>query len=303
MSYHLCAKESGCVGLGRGISEYHNCAKRNYCKKSDSNLRETKQLIAKLKAKKARKNDIEETKQLIGKLKIKKVVKKIKKREKDKQVERITDFFRTAASRIDFIKGVINNVRDYQGYITDSNKPRIRKKTKEEYLFLAKREKERFPFNSPWIKKNFPNVDLNDPNLLQDLYKALDKLKKYVKDKAKRGDDRNIRTSKIRKMIDDYNKNKPKPKSKRLRVVKNYIEEYEKIYKQKLKELGVKNIKYDYTPRYRNDSKIKTNKGNSQTLLSYTINRLNLYNDGIIPDKDKRVWLKHMKKLKKMDSI
>ena len=166
-SYWECAKESHCVGLGRGISQYHLCAKVNNCRKKDrgkSEIKETKELIQKLKAKKARKNDIEETKQLIEKLK---------------------------------------------------------------------------------ARKN-------------------------------------------------------KPKSKRLRVVKNYIEEYEKIYKQKLKELGVKNI---YTPRYCNDSKIKTNRGNCQTLLSYTINRLNLYSDGIIPDKDKKVWLKHMKKLKKLDSI
>ena len=36
MSYHLCARQIGqCVGLGRGIKEYHLCARNANCKKKD----------------------------------------------------------------------------------------------------------------------------------------------------------------------------------------------------------------------------------------------------------------------------
>ncbi len=178
MSYHLCARQIGqCVGLGRGIQEYHLCARNANCKKIDRE-------------------------------KVEKVVSKIKKREKNKQVERIGNFLYVAQSRPVNLKFDIEKIDEYQSHIKSSQKPRIRKKTKDYWLEQARKAKESVNLKSAWMKKNFPNADINDPTLPSQLNKAMLKLEKNKKEIKERTYSRNARTNKIRKMIDTYNKNK-----------------------------------------------------------------------------------------------
>ena len=54
MSYHLCARQIGqCVGLGRGIQEYHLCARNANCKKLDRD--KVEKVVKKIKESKAKK--------------------------------------------------------------------------------------------------------------------------------------------------------------------------------------------------------------------------------------------------------
>ncbi len=274
MSYHLCARQIGqCVGLGRGIKEYHLCARNANCKKKDRE-------------------------------KVEKVVSKIKGREKDKAVKRIDKFFYETQARPAILEIMISNIYEYQRHMESANKPRIRKKTKDYWLEEARKAKEKVFLKSAWMKKNFPNADINDPTLPNQLRRAEKKLIKNKEDVKDRTYTRNFRTSKIREMIDDYNKDKAKgnrkeaQERKNLRVVDNYIREYEKIYNQKLKELGVT---YIDTPRYCNFK--GTSRLNCQTLLNFTIGRLNLFSDGIIPENGFYVWLEHMDRLKKRKKL
>jgi hypothetical protein len=93
-----------------------------------------------------------------------------------------------------------------------------------------------------------------------------------------------------KKQLEEANKGNRKEQ----KYLQDYIKEYTKVYNQKLKELGVKKIE---TPNYCN-KKDNKNRSSCQSLLTYTINRLNLYNDGVIPDKSKDFWNKHLDKLK-----
>jgi hypothetical protein len=53
MSYHLCARQIGqCVGLGRGIQEYHLCARNANCKKMDRE--KVEKVVRKIKKSKAK---------------------------------------------------------------------------------------------------------------------------------------------------------------------------------------------------------------------------------------------------------
>ena len=271
MSYHLCARQIGqCVGLGRGIQEYHLCARNANCKKMDRE-------------------------------KVEKVVSKIKKREKNKQVERIGNFLYEAQSIPANLEFMASNIYDYHSLMAEANKPRIRKKTKEFWLEKARKAKEKVNLKSAWMKKNFPNADINDPNLVRDIRRAERNIRNRKEELQDRKYKRNNRTYTIRKMIDEYNKDKAKPKAnkgnKKKETVRDYIKEYEKAYNQKIKELGVKRIE---TPKYCNNPDNKKNRSNCETLLINTINRLNLYNDGVIPDKSKDFWNKHLAKLKKI---
>ena len=184
MSYHLCARQIGqCVGLGRGIKEYHLCARNANCKKLDRE-------------------------------KVEKVVKKIKKREKNKQVERIGNFFDTAQSRPVNLEVMASYIYDYQNQMKEANKPRIRKKTKERWLEEARKSKKKVHLKSAWMKKNFPNADINDPNLISQIRRAELNLRNRKEELKERKYTRNRRTSSINTAIKEYTKDKSKPKSK-----------------------------------------------------------------------------------------
>jgi hypothetical protein len=175
MSYHLCARQIGqCVGLGRGIKEYHLCARNANCKKMDRE-------------------------------KVEKVVSKIKKREKDKQVESIGNFFEGVKNRVPQIKNLISHIQDYRRSMESANQPRIRKKTKDSYLKDANVHKN-FSMNilnRPWYKKNYPNPNLDDKNLIKDLTKSYKKLQKFGEEQSQKTYNRNLRNDTIRKMIED----------------------------------------------------------------------------------------------------
>ena len=178
MSYHLCARQIGqCVGLGRGIKEYHLCARNANCKKIDRE-------------------------------KVEKVVKKIKEREKNKQVERITDFFSVVQGRPSNLKDTSSLISDYHSAMELANKPRIRKKTKAYWLEEARKAKEYIDLNTAWMKKNFPNADINDLTLTSQLSKAIEKLEKNKEDLQERKKNRNRRNSSINKAIKKYYKNR-----------------------------------------------------------------------------------------------
>lgn len=180
MSYYLCARQIGqCVGLGRGIKEYHLCARNANCKKMDRE-------------------------------KVEKVVKKIKEREKNKQVERIGNFLYVAQSRPANLKFDIEMINEYQSHIKSSQKPRIRKKTKDYWLEQARKAKELVNLKSAWMKKNFPNADINDPTLPSQLNHAMITLEKRKKQLKNRTVARNRRTSSINTAIREYNKDKAK---------------------------------------------------------------------------------------------
>ena len=178
MSYHLCARQIGqCVGLGRGIQEYHLCARNANCKKIDRD-------------------------------KVQKVVSKIKKSEKNKQVERIGNFLKKTQDRPFILEMASANVRNYQNHMKEANKPRIRKKTKERWLELARKEKEKVNLKDAWMKKNFPNADINDPTLPGQLYSAMKNLYKKKEEIEDRTHARGWKNYKIKEMIDKYNKNR-----------------------------------------------------------------------------------------------
>lgn len=178
MSYHLCARQIGqCVGLGRGIKEYHLCARNANCKKMDME-------------------------------KVEKVVKKIKEREKNKQVERIGNFLYEAQSRPVNLEVMASYIYDYQNQMKEANKPRIRKKTKERWLEEARKSKEKVHLKGAWMKKNFPNADINDPTLISQIRRAELNIRNRKEELQDRKHLRNARTNKIRKMIDEYNKDK-----------------------------------------------------------------------------------------------
>ena len=179
-AYHTCAKKVGkCQGLGEGVKGYYKCAKKSNC---DGKTRR----------------------------KLEGIGEKIKKRELDRNVVTITNFFDTAKDTIFRLELLKTIIYDYNFHKESFDKPRIRKKTKDSWKEKMDQEEQKFKriANLPWFKKNYPNIKINDTGLRNKLNTSIKKLEGFLKEQEDRTVNRNIRTSRINDAVKKATKKK-----------------------------------------------------------------------------------------------
>lgn len=180
-AYHTCAKNVGkCQGLGEGVKGYYKCAKKSNC-------------------------DGKTRKKLEG------IGEKIKKRELDRKVETISNFFYESQNTIYRLKRLKTIIDDYRNHKESFDKPRIRKTTKDSWKEKMDQEEEKFKriANSPWFKKNYPNIKITDSFvLIRKLDASIKKLEGFQKEQEDRTANRNIRTSRINDAVKKATKKK-----------------------------------------------------------------------------------------------